>query len=199
MNPVDAALEVVSIGLNATLLWLAWHCLWRKSCQERFRQNLFDLRDELFDLALDGKVSFTDHAYVQLPSNINGMIRFSHLMSVTRLFTFIVFQRYVGDLSEHTENFKAALSQVRGKDAKKALEQIYGRMREQTLKHLYIASPHILVMVPVLLMLDKIISKKDGRSKSISEPAVDLIETQANEAFRSEAFRRNHERELASV
>lgn len=199
MNPIDAAIRVCLIGLNATLLWLAWHCLWRKACQERFRQKLFGLRDELFDFARTGKIDFTDPAYVLLRSNINGMIRFSHLISVTRLFTFVVFQRYVGDLSGRDKSLKAALSQIRGKDAKEELERLYARMREYTLKHLLMASPHILLVVPLLILLDEAISKKDGTPTSIREPAVDLIETQANEAFRSEAFRRNHERELASV
>ena len=199
MNPTDAAIEICHIGLNATLLWLAWHCLWRKSCQERFRQNLFDLRDELFDFARSGEISFSDPAYVMLRSNINGMIRFSHLIGVTRLFTFIASQRYIGDLDGHSESLKAALSQIRGKDAKKALEGFYGRMREETLKHLMLASPHVLLVAPLLLVLDNMISKKETVSKSIREPAVDLIETQANEAFKSEAFRRHHERELASV
>jgi hypothetical protein len=202
MNPIDAAIEICHIGLAAVALWLSWHCLWRKACQERFRQNLFDLRDELFDYARSGKIPFDDRAYVLLRCNINGMIRFSHLISVTRIFTFISLQRYIGGLSGNEVSLRAALSQVKGKEVKDALESFYGRMREATLKHMLIASPHILVLAPFLLLLHKACSKKDGVSQrplSIREPAVDLIETQANEAFKSEAFKRHHERELASV
>lgn len=202
MNPIDAAIEVCHIGLNALILWLSWHFLWRKACQERFRQKLFELRDELFDYAHSGKISFKDPAYVLLRCNINGMIRFSHLISVTRIVTFISLQRYIGTPSGDEVSLRSALSQVKGKDVKDAMENFYSRMRENTLRHMLLASPHILVFAPFLLLLDKVVSRKDNvlrRPPSMREPAVDLVETQAIEAFKSEAFRRHHERELASV
>ena len=49
------------------------------------RQQLFEIRDELFDYALDGGVAFANPAYTQLRDLINGLIRFAHRLTVWRL------------------------------------------------------------------------------------------------------------------
>lgn len=47
------------------------------------RQELFTLRDELFDYAADGHISFDDEAYLTTRTMINGVIRFTHSVSLT--------------------------------------------------------------------------------------------------------------------
>jgi hypothetical protein len=47
------------------------------------RQELFKLRDELFDYAADGQISFDDEAYLTTRTMINGVIRFTHSVSLT--------------------------------------------------------------------------------------------------------------------
>ena len=50
-----------------------------------YRQQLFAIRDELFDYAEAGHISFDDPAYMLLRSQMNAMIRYGHQMTVFRL------------------------------------------------------------------------------------------------------------------
>jgi hypothetical protein len=69
--------QIISLsGLIA--LWAMWYFLWKPQRVDIFRQKLFAIRTELFDLAADGTVSFDHPAYTQLRLLINGLIRFAH-------------------------------------------------------------------------------------------------------------------------
>lgn len=49
---------------------------------DSFRQQMFKLRDELFDDAREGKISFNDKSYVMLRSSMNGFIQFGHRLNI---------------------------------------------------------------------------------------------------------------------
>lgn len=55
---------------------------------DRLRQQVFALRDELFDRARKGEIRFDSAAYMATRTLLNGMIRFSHRISFSRLFAF---------------------------------------------------------------------------------------------------------------
>src|SRR5258708_11837356 len=203
MTPFDESVNILHVTFNAVLLWAIWHGPWRRSCQERYRQSLFELRDELFAFARQGSIAFTNPAYVALRSHINSMIRFSHLISLTRLATFIVMQRYIGEIPQVEPSLTVALAEVKGKETKQALMAICDKARSHTARHLLFVSPHVLIAGPALLFLDRVISKK---SRSTSLPAQQrhpvagkLIEGQARDAFRSEATKLKHDAELGSA
>ena len=69
-------------------------------------------------------------AYVALRAYINSMIRFSHLIGVTRLATFILFKRYIG-FRPADPSLGSILAQVKGRDAKEKLTDI----KEQVMSH----------------------------------------------------------------
>src|SRR5271163_2245134 len=49
-----------------------------------FRQDMFAIRDELFDYAADGNISFDHPAYTLLREQMNGFIRYGHDLTVFR-------------------------------------------------------------------------------------------------------------------
>jgi hypothetical protein len=71
------------LGLIA--LWAFWYFLWKPQRVDIFRQKLFVLREDLFDLAASGKVPFDHPAYTELRLLINGLIRFAHRASLPTL------------------------------------------------------------------------------------------------------------------
>lgn len=79
MNPVIYEQIISLLGLIA--LWAFWHYLWKPQRVDIFRQKLFALRSDLFDLAANGTVPFDHPAYTQLRLLINGLIRFAHRAS----------------------------------------------------------------------------------------------------------------------
>lgn len=69
MHETQSIAIVVLVGFEAVLLWLAWHFLWRRACQEALRQRLFSLRDELFDFARGGAISRILHMSWCVPAS----------------------------------------------------------------------------------------------------------------------------------
>jgi hypothetical protein len=88
MNPLAYEQIISLLGLIA--LWAFWYYLWKPQRVDIFRQRLFSLRSDLFDLAADGVVPFDHPAYAQLRLLINGMIRFAHRVSFATLVIAIV-------------------------------------------------------------------------------------------------------------
>lgn len=67
------------------IAWLALLGLWalfvgpyRSYRLDYFRQSLFAIRDDLFDMAAAGELSFDSDAYRMLRRSINGTIRYGH-------------------------------------------------------------------------------------------------------------------------
>jgi hypothetical protein len=56
---------------------------------DKTRQSLFAIRDELFDAAARGEISFDSEAYRTTRLIMNGLIRFTHRASVMRVWLLI--------------------------------------------------------------------------------------------------------------
>ncbi|MGA2167021.1 MAG: hypothetical protein ABSG62_02340 [Terracidiphilus sp.] len=83
MNP--GIYEQIMSLLGLIALWAFWYYLWKPQRIDFFRQRLFALRSDLFDLAANGVVPFDHPAYTQLRLLINGMIRFGHRVTFPTL------------------------------------------------------------------------------------------------------------------
>lgn len=192
MDIAQAIADTLKVGIEAALIWLAWHFLWRRSCQEVLRQRLFSLRDELFDFARTGVVDFEEPAYVLVRGTINSVIRFSHQISVTRLFIFIVLQPYIDnpDAGQGIRKITSAIAECPGKQAKEVLLDVHQLMHNEITKHILLASPQIVVLAPALITLNGLFSRRKPVStdtaRALRDKSAILIEAQAREAFKTE-------------
>ncbi|MGA7695542.1 MAG: hypothetical protein WCA76_10960, partial [Candidatus Sulfotelmatobacter sp.] len=71
------------IGLFA--LWFLYFFCWREHRIDTYRQRLFGVRDNLFDYAASEAIRFDDPAYTTLRDLSNGLIRFAHTLTFTRV------------------------------------------------------------------------------------------------------------------
>jgi hypothetical protein len=97
MTPTDFSNSVyAALGVFA-LAWL-WHCGWRQLSIDLYRQELFEIRDRLFDLAAQQTKTFGfDHpAYGPLRMQFNGAIRFAHRLNAIQLVLFKVLRLILG-------------------------------------------------------------------------------------------------------
>ncbi len=69
------AIEVLLCG--GVLIWF-FSRPWQSLCISAVRQELFELRDRLFLLGADGRIEFTDPAYVHLRRHFDTCLRFAH-------------------------------------------------------------------------------------------------------------------------
>src|SRR5438552_13935668 len=74
-------LTVVVTSLSLMGLWILFFWLYRDYRVDLFRQRMFELRDELFELGRVDEIAFHHQAYGLLRTTINGYIRFAHRIS----------------------------------------------------------------------------------------------------------------------
>lgn len=137
-------------GLWFLLAWLA-----RNYGVARFRQSMFEVRDDLFLYAAMGHISFDHPAYGLLRTLANGYLRFGHRLSI---FSVLLFHRAMNhDERAHllSESFSAqwekaveGLSpEVRGR-----LEHARRQIDLNVSRHLVLGSPLLLAsVIPAVL------------------------------------------------
>jgi hypothetical protein len=93
MNNIAGLVIAISTLLSFLGIWYLVMWLGRDYHVAGFRQNMFELRAELFDFAADGKISFDHPAYGMLRSTMNGLLQFGHRIS---LFNMIIVVSVMG-------------------------------------------------------------------------------------------------------
>lgn len=61
---------------------------YKKAMLEFYRMNIFELRDELFDYAAEGNISFDNESYQLMRTLLNGYLRYAENLDISR------FQKY---------------------------------------------------------------------------------------------------------
>ena len=155
MTPIEVS-TALSTLCSLALLWVFFHVFYCDYRVDVFRQKLFALRDDLFDLALTGVVSFEDSAYGLLRSTINGYLRFGHRI---RLFSVI----YLGFSLERADRDGDATRDFRHRwtravsalprESRSDIRLIHDRMNRIVIEQMFWTSlVAILSVVPLVLL-----------------------------------------------
>ncbi len=132
-------------------LWFLVFWFYRTYSVDAFRQDMFDLRDDLFDAARTGLVSFDHPAYGQLRSTINGFIRFGHRFTIGQ-FLFMMLLVKTKDLemiADFDQEWEAAVSDLDG-HSRQCLENYKARMDHIAIKQLITGTPECFVLYPFI-------------------------------------------------
>jgi hypothetical protein len=189
MNHTSEIAAAVYTGAGLVALWFTLGC-YRSATTDKFRQDLFALRAELFDYASGGAVRFDNRSYVRLRNLLNSMIRFAHEVSFVRLAVAIVWEnfspvlRYIPGFAAQMEN-DTELSE----EARKKLADIHERMFRltfiQILSTSVAAFPALVVYVACRVLRDGISAWKHPPDRILDDHRLNdhmqLIEQQAVE------------------
>ncbi len=120
---------------------------------DKFRQDLFLIRDELFNAALNQEVSFDDRGYILTRQLINGMIRFGHRLSVLNFIVFgICFAKT--DLTNFRKDTLNEWLQNASPEGRDVFEKYSFRVHIRVLEHITTSPIFIATMlVPVVITL----------------------------------------------
>lgn len=143
---------VSSIG---ALLGLWYLIFWRYRgySVDAFRQDLFELRDDLFDAASNGLINFNHPAYGILRSTMNGFIRFGHRLTMGQFFFMMILIRNK-DLeiaSDFDEKWQAAIADLDHATVE-ALECFRERMDRIAIKQLILGTPEAFIFYPLFAL-----------------------------------------------
>lgn len=90
-------------------LWWVFFFIHREHRIDITRDRLFQVRDNLFDEAAKGTLSFDDKAYGIARTTLNGMIRFAHELNLMQVLVSFVMYRY-GFKKHAVETYEQQLS-----------------------------------------------------------------------------------------
>lgn len=153
MTELTALTTLVSLGgIIVVLFWF-----WRAYRVDRYRYDLFMLRDKLFDVALNGTLSFSDPAYRDMRQRLNGTI-----LMADRVHWLVVFM-YPLSMSKEARKVRTTVSPSEypnlSEDARTALRSIQAENHVLMLLHLLYSSPFFLItLLPSLSFVGSIIA-----------------------------------------
>jgi hypothetical protein len=129
--------QAIVTWLGLAGLWVMWHFLWKPQRVDIFRQRLFALRAELFDLAADGEVAFNTPAYTRLRFLLNGMIQYAHRISLPLLLLSVFLFKDAPETDR--PDWEEALPNV-PEDVRRKLLSVHERMADVFARHLIYGS-----------------------------------------------------------
>ena len=142
--------QIVSVFQSAAFLVLLLVLvlkLWPSVRLDTFRQEMFAVRDELFDYAAAGKISFNDPAYRLLRQSMNGFIRYGHQLTFFRLCLTITRWRIFDDKPDLSwaSKWEQALEHVGDNSVIKDLREFHTRALSLVIGRLVSGSPVLLL------------------------------------------------------
>lgn len=135
-------------------LWMLLFWCYAQYRIDKFRQDMFALRDELFDEARSGRISFDDPAYKHLRDSINGFIKMGHRLS---MFQMIAFQVVAAKYSrrERKNSVWENLLARHDKEIRVFLDSFQSRMHLCVIDQVVLGSPLITlsIVVPAICLV----------------------------------------------
>lgn len=140
--------------VSLALIGLVWHFGWKEYRVERFRQDLFNLRQTLFDYAASGNFHFEDPVYVGFRNSLNNLIRFAHQVTFLRIVlalkTFGI--DYFVENEEQLTPWKTQMEKLPIAQ-KERLKEIDSDVAMVTLWHMATVSPFFPILIAIVLVI----------------------------------------------
>lgn len=185
MNQIGSALN---LGFGLFLLWVLYYCGWRLYRIDKVRNDLFELRNELFLFAAEGRISFRDPAYFSLRRRIEALIRFAHTICFTRSVVFATLQNRfpIPELEQRYKAWFAAVGNLPPEPRAK-IQDIHERVQRAIVAQMLLNSPALFIVAFIgatgALLKSKFVERKKGTADILvfarNELNVELIEEQA--------------------
>ncbi len=155
IHEIAAFLEsVVCIALLGLLLLKYWS----DARLDAFRQEMFTVRDELFDYAASGKIAFDSSAYRLLRQMMNGYIRYGHQLTFFRINLTMIRIKLVGEVpvQDWSVKWDKALKNIGDDEVRNELATFHERAMECAAKRVVFGSPLLIILsgfgIAVLLL-----------------------------------------------
>lgn len=147
---MDSQMGYIAICSGLSLLGFCYMLFWRyRSFRvDAFRQEIFALRDELFDDAVEGIIPFNHPAYGVLRRTMNGFIRFGHRLTLWHI-VIIALMVNDNDMSKD-EGFSEVLNRASANskaETKQRIDSYKERMHKAAFQHLLLISPELLMII----------------------------------------------------
>jgi hypothetical protein len=164
--------EIVSLAVSLSIAWVLYFVLWRAFVVDRYRQQMFHLRDELFDLGMARELPFDGEVYVRTRMTINGLIRRAERVSLMNLLLGALWVRnnseYVNERMRRARDAREALAPR----TRLLLESIEERAFAKTTQLMVLRNPLLFFVFGVVVAVDAL-RGQPGRSVELLEASAE--------------------------
>lgn len=144
---------VVESSITLAVIVVLMLRLWPSHRVDEFRQSLFVVRDELFDFAASGAISFNDPAYRLQRQLMNGFIRYGHQLTLFRLVCNSIRWNLHGEqVFSWASKWDAAIKNIQDENVKKDLLAFQAKTLGIVVKRLVTGSPLLLALLAALIV-----------------------------------------------
>ena len=142
-------IHILESGLSSALLIFVILKLWPELRLDSFRQEMFALRDELFDFADAGNIGFSHPSYKLLRRSMNGFIRFGHHLTFFRLCMTLLRWRFGLERPNlgWTRSLSQSLKTIPDETVRTKLEAFHSRAFVLVFRRLVMGSPILIGVV----------------------------------------------------
>jgi hypothetical protein len=113
-DPLVGLLALIGIGI---VVYGPWQRLW----SDFARQVLFEVRDEIFDLAAQNRLSFDSYEYRTLRDSLEKTIRYAHDLTLPRFIYHIFVHRLIS--RPRSSNLKTAVNAIADADVRELVRR----------------------------------------------------------------------------
>lgn len=155
MNESTASMSALSALITFTIAYAFFYWIWRDYVVDVTRQQLFELRDQLFDMATEGKLNRASEVYLILRRIFNSNIRFAHEMDWVHIVTFYVAAviRKGGVIFESAMYVNHLIKSIEEEKVRHEVQKLMLKMYLAIAWHLYRTSLVLIVLTPIVLIL----------------------------------------------
>ncbi|HWW97254.1 MAG TPA: hypothetical protein VNY74_06145 [Edaphobacter sp.] len=118
-----------------------------------FRQEMFELRDQLFDYAAAGNIAFNHPAYLLLRKLMNGLIRYGHQLTLYRVVMSGLHRKIDGGRPHLKWNheWEVAVARIGSPQVRSKIMNYHARTIRIATKHLIAGSPTLIFLMAVCI------------------------------------------------
>jgi hypothetical protein len=143
---MNALTDIIGLTISCLIIWVLIFKLYKDYRLETFRDEMFELRDRMFDDAADGSLQFESDGYRLLRRTMNGFLRYGHNLNVVTIILTTRAQSR-GAVTPEQSRFQGAwrssLAALPSSE-KDLLTTYFERMNELVIRHFLIFSPELL-------------------------------------------------------
>lgn len=162
MSQLYSLTFILTIVTTLFFGFIVFYVVWQNYVIDETRQKLFELRDELFDIASDGELAFDSEVYVVLRRMFNTTIRYAHTLDWLHLILFILFaKRMRGNISKNALHVEHLVKGIGSDNTRHKVEKIQRRMYLSIAWHIYRRSLVLIILSPVVVIFSAFFRMSD--------------------------------------
>ncbi|MBU1700297.1 MAG: hypothetical protein KJ970_03635 [Candidatus Eisenbacteria bacterium] len=140
--------QVIQFFLWVGVAWFAYSFLYRRTRVDDFREDIFTIRDQLFDYMWQHGLPYELPAYQQMRDSLNGMIRTAHMLNVAEFFLFAFFYRR----GPRRHQLLEVIGEIKDPEVRKEFLRVYQVVQHRLVRFLFLEGVQATVFWPIIYL-----------------------------------------------